>query len=418
MGDKDKSAKTAKEELRAAQEFSEWFLGYVEHPWDLTPPLMRELVQKVWVKTDNAKARLRDIDKFEEDPDSLTDENLKEFVNAARIEYNKLRNNPPIRTGVYMLTKPQKTKRIDQRFYEDGTSIFNHGYQNGKTVLIDGQRGSGKSHLAIYYIMVDCLRLGMKVVGNIPLLNLDKIPEYYYSERMSDTLKFICEERLKGNYTCRLYDEAQLTQKTTRVASHSYQTQSDIWAIERKFGSMTVAILQLEAHIPRELKSFCDLHLHKPSAEQKNLVDIHIKTSKKEYYSGVKGGKKRDQEIEDMGIFSEPPQLDTLGLGLFWIDFEYKDYYEWMVKELSDRDWSEGPISRRQLELTVEYMSKVDQTVDPRTELTDEQRTAAIIEIIKNKKCGIKEAASMFGWGRDKARYRIDRFSDTTSDAT
>lgn len=411
MSDKDKIGKAAKEELRAAQEFSEWFLGYVEHPWDLTSSLMREIVQKVWVKTDNAKVWLRDIDGFEEKPDSLTDEKLRDFINAARIEYNKLRNDPPIRTGIYMLTKPQRTKRINQRFYEDGTSIFNHGYQNGKTVLIDGQRGSGKSHLAIYYIMMDCLKLGMKVVGNIPLFNLDKIPEYYYSERMSDTLRFICEERLKGNYTCRLYDEVQLSQKTTRVASHSYQTQSDIWAIERKFGSMTVAILQLEAHIPRELKSFCDLHLHKPSAEQKNLVDVHTKTSKKEYYSGVKGGRNRDREIEEMGILSEPPQLDTLGLGLFWIDFEYKDFYEWMVKELSNRKWGEDPISKQQLELTIEYMSGIDKTVDPRSELTDGQRAAAILEIRKNRKCSLDEAASMFGWQRGKARSQIDKIT-------
>ena len=164
------------------------FVRSVSEDLDLPQQETREIVQKVWVKTENAKIWLRDIDEFEDDPDSLTEERLRDFINAARIEYNKLRNAPPIRTGVYMLTKPQKTKKIDQRFYEDGSSIFNHGYKNGRTVLIDGQRGSGKSHLAIYYIMVDCLKLGMKVVGNIPLLNLDKILRFQWKIALGDTL--------------------------------------------------------------------------------------------------------------------------------------------------------------------------------------------------------------------------------------
>lgn len=409
----DKIGKAAKEELRAAQEFSEWFLGLVEHPWDLTPPLMRELVQKVWVKTDNANIWFREIDGFEDDPDNLTEEKLKDFINSARIEYNKLRNHPPMRTGMYMLTKPKRTKKIDLRFYEDGTSFLNHGYKNGWIVTITGPPGSGKTAFSINYIMPDCVKIGMKVLGNVPLLNMDKVPEYYYSERMSDTLRFICEERLKGNFTCRIYDEVQITHKTVRVASHSYQTQSDIWALERKLGSMTVAILQLEAHLPRELRSLSDLHLHKPSADQRNLVDVHLKRSRKDYYSGVKGGLKREKEIEKMGIFSESPQIDTFGYGLFFVDFNYNDFYSWMVKELSNRKWSEGPISKHQLELTVEYMSNIDKTVDPRTELTDEQRTAAIQEIIRIKKCSVKEAASMFGWGRNKAMYRIKKYSDS-----
>jgi len=304
-------------------------------------------------------------------------------------------------------------------------SIFIIGYKDGRTITITGPRGSGKTHLAVYYIMPDAIKAGLKVIGNIPFVN--KVPGYRYSEKMSETMRFISEERLRGNYTCRLYDEVQLSQKVMRVASHSYQTQADIWALERKFGSMTVAILQRQSQIPSELRDFTDLRIHKPTSRDKTLCEIYHRSGRKaDLYKGITGGAKRNKQLIKMGVIREPmevknvpkellekllsedfPEMDTYGLGLFNVDFEYKDYYDWMTGELgsSKRKFNSGlKISEKQLELTIEYMSDPAHTAD--FVMNDEIRAYAIKEIMSNMDYKLKKSAELFGFDYQKA-YRL-----------
>lgn len=407
----DKKERTAKMEFTAAQEFSDWFHARMRFYHSLDLGAMMEIVDKVWVDPGPAETWLKWIDQFDAGVEELTEEKRIKFVREARLQFNKLRNDPPIRTGMYMLVSKKPSKDIRRRFYEDGTSIFTHGYQDGRTIVITGPRGSGKTHVAAYYILPDCIKLGMTVVGNVPMLN--EVPGYHYSELMTDTMKIICRERLAGRYTCRLYDEVQLSQKVMRVASHSYQTQADIWALERKFGSITVAILQRESQIPKELREFTDLRLHKPSARDKTLMDIYDRGAL-EYYKGVRGGQKRATEILDSGTMEVVPEMDTHGFGLFNVDFEYADFYDFMTRELGSREWDGSPISTRQLKLTIEYMERTQKASDPKAPtLTDEQRALAIKEIRKNTGCTLEEAASKLGWKRGKAQYHIRRAEKT-----
>jgi hypothetical protein len=369
---------------------------------------MREIIDKVWVDAGPAEMWLKKVDQFDHDARDLSEAELQRFVREARLQYNKLRNDPPIRTGMYMLVAKKPSKDIRMRFFEDGTSIFTNGYQDGMTGVITGPRGSGKTHVAVYYVLPDCQRVGMSVVGNIPMLN--DVPGYTYSELMSETMTFICRERLAGRNTCRLYDEVQLSQKVMRVASHSYQTQADIWALERKFGSITYAILQRESQIPAELRDFTDVRIHKPSKRDKTLVDVHLRGGGMEYYKGVRGGARREREIMDTGAMEVFPQMDTYGFGLFVVDFEYADYYKFMAQELSSEQWLDEPISTRQLKLTIKYMERVQEEADPRAPtLTDEARALAIKEIREIRGCSLEEAAGMLGWSRGKAQYRIAR---------
>lgn len=408
----NKKERTAKMEFTAAQEFSNWFHTLMQFYGSLDLDTMREIVDKVWVDPGQAETWLKTIDQYDEGLKEQEEQDLKRFVREARLQYNKLRNNPPIRTGMYMLVSKHRAKDVRMRFHEDDTSIFTHGYQDGRTVTVTGPRGSGKTHVAVYYILPDCRKMNMKVVGNVPLLK--QIPGYTYSERMSETMILICEERLKGRHTCRIYDEVQLSQKVMRVASHSYQTQADIWALERKFGSMTVAILQRESQIPKELRDFTDLRIHKPSARDKTLMDIYSRGSGVEYYKGIRGGNRRADEILDSGVMEIVPEMDTFGFGLFVVDFNYADFYEWMTRELGNRDWADDKISTRQLKLTIEYMKRILKEADPEAPtLTDEQRALAIKEIKEVRGCSLDEAAGMLGWSRGKAQYRIRQAEGT-----
>ena len=422
MVDTTKKDRVAKMEFTAAQEFSVWFHSLMRFYSTLDFDIMREIVDKVWVDSGRAETWLKNIDQYDDGLKELNDQALRKFVREARLEFNRLRNNPPIRTGMYMLVNPEPSKTISQRFFEDGTSIFIIRHKDGRTLVITGPRGSGKTHFAVYYIMPDAIKAGLKVIGNIPFVN--DVPGYRYSERMSETMRFICEERLKGNFTCRLYDEVQLSQKVMRVASHSYQTQADIWALERKFGSMTVAILQRESQIPAELRDFTDLRIHKPSARDKTLAEIFYRRSNKgEFYKGITGGRKRNNELIKMGVISEPvevknvsvdlldrllsdefPDMDTYGLGLFNVDFDYKDYYDWMTKELGNsvRKWDSGlKISEKQLRLTIEYMSDPKYTKD--FVMTDDIRAVAIKELMMINGWKLKEAAEKYDWNYHKA---------------
>lgn len=424
-GSESKRDRVAKMEFTAAQDFSKWFQDQMKFSGALDIETLREIVSKVWVDNPNARTWLIWMDEWDLDDGVIPDKKMAEFVRDARLQYNKLRNDPPIRTGMYMLVKPEPSKSISLRFYEDGMSILIIGYKDGRTITVTGPRGSGKTHFAVYYIMPDAIQAGLKVIGNIPFVN--DVPGYRYSERMSETMRFISEERLKGNYTCRLYDEVQLSQKVMRVASHSYQTQADIWALERKFGSMTVAILQRQSQIPSELRDFTDLRIHKPTSRDKTLCEIYHRSGKKaELYKGITGGSKRNKQLIKMGVIREPmevknvpadllekllsedfPEMDTYGLGLFNVDFDYQDYYNWMTGELSStkRKFSRGlKISEKQLELTIEYMSDPEHTAD--FVMTDEIRAFAIKEIMSRVGYKLRDAAELFGFDYQKA-YRL-----------
>lgn len=420
-----KKDKVAKMEFTAAQEFSKWFMDQMKFSGSLDIETMREIVCKVWVDNPKAETWLIWLDQWDREDGVVPDKKMEEFVRQAMLQYNKLRNDPPIRTGMYMLVKPDPSKSISLRFYEDQMSIFIIGYKDGRTITVTGPRGSGKTHIVVYYIMPDAIMAGLKLIGNIPFVN--DVPGYRYSEKMSETMRFISEQRLRGNYTCRLYDEVQLSQKVMRVASHSYQTQADIWALERKFGSMTVAILQRESQIPSELRDFTDLRIHKPSARDKTLCEVYHRSGERaELYKGITGGAKRNKQLIKMGVIREPmevkdvpkdllekllsedfPEMDTYGLGLFNVDFDYQDYYNWMTGELgsSKRKWNRGlKISEKQLELTVEYMSDPAHTAD--FVMNDEIRALAIREIMSNMGYKLRKAADLFGFDYQKA-YRL-----------
>jgi len=277
-------------------------------------------------------------------------------------------NHGPRGSEVYMRAIPKRVQSIDYRFYEDGQSLFTKGHKSGRTIVFIGARGSGKTYTAYSYVAPDCLQNGMYLVGNVPLENdpgVDEngIPLYFYSEKFSDTLRYICERRLEGLYTCRMYDEMGVTRKKVRAASHAYQTEKDIILLERKLWSMTVAVTQLERDIPSELAALTDLTVRKPSSlpAELNYVDM-VHKGRTDFYTGTKGPKEREVELNAIGP-SLWLALPTYALGMFDVDINYSDLWKYLTKELKIKMTVEGlkkEIDKAQIGLIIEYIDSME----------------------------------------------------------
>jgi hypothetical protein len=235
----------------------------------------------------------------------------------------------------------------------------------------------------IYLLIVSCVKSSLSY--------------YRYFETMSDTFLFIAKERLEDRWTSRIYDEVQTSQKVTRQSSHAYETQKDIWALERKLGSMTTAILQLQRWIPPELYEFADVFVHKPTVEDKSLVDIYRVGERREYYKGVRHPEVRLAEIEDLGI--EPPRLDSYSFGLLVVDFVYRKLYDHVTEGLKDPEWHKCDelISHKQLELVIDFLEGLKRGELTRIELTPDHIALAIREIHRVKEWRRPRCAEVWG---------------------
>lgn len=279
-----------------------------------------------------------------------------------------LMNHGPRGSEIYMRAVPKRVQSINYRFYEDGQSLFTKGHRAGRTIVFIGARGSGKTYTAFAYAAPDALQNGMYIVGNVPIENDigaddNGIPLYFYSEKFSDTLRYICERRLEGLYTCRLYDEMGVTRKKVRAASHAYQTEKDIILLERKLWSMTVAITQLERDIPSELAALTDLIVRKPSAlpAELNYVDL-IQKGRTDFYTGTVGPEAREKELNAIAP-SLWLDLPTYALGMFDVDINYQDLWTYLVKELKIKMTVEGlktGIDKAQIGLIIEYIDSME----------------------------------------------------------
>ncbi len=313
-----------------------------------------------------------------------------------------LMNNGPKGAEVYMRAIPKRVNSINYRFYEDGQSLFTKGHKSGRTLVFIGPRGSGKTYTAYSYVAPDCIQNGMYLVGNVPIENdpgVDDngIPIYFYSEKFSDTLRYICERRLEGLYTCRLYDEMGVTRKKVRAASHAYQTEKDIILLERKLWSMTVAITQLERDIPSELAALTDLVVRKPSAlpAELNYVDL-IHKGRTEFYTGTKGPEAREKELNAIAP-SLWLNLPTYALGMFDVDINYADLWTYLVKELKIKmsiDGIKTGIDKVQIKLIVEYIDSMERL---ELEPTVLERGKVYQEVINETGYSVRELAKAVG---------------------
>ena len=326
--------------------------------------------------------------------------------------------------GMWMRFVRGEAKDIAGRFYEDGTSVFTRGYRNGKTIIVHGNRGSGKTTSGYEYIFSDCLRAGMYGVGNVhlyPVLDDQDeyapgvsqihplgagptkfghstgVPLYTYSETLSGTVLRICENRLANRCTVRMFDETQQGQMRTRAASHKYQTQKLIWHIERKLWTITVAILQLETDIPTELRGFADLYVFKPSTEDKSLVDITVK-GKTDYYKGLKAPRRRHKEMEEIGL--PIPKIDTDVWGVFLVDLNYEELLAFVAEEIriNMHSGNREPISIQQVKALKAYVEKhlAEELIE------DKDRAKVYMELRRNMGYSFKDLEVITGWSKSK----------------
>ena|GEM_PF-4521395 len=367
-------------------------------------------------------------DKFTLDGKTLNSYGMqREIKRRCLLGLNEVMGAPLQGHGMWMRFVRGEAKDIAGRFYEDGSSIFTRGHRNGKTIIVWGNRGSGKTTTAYEYILSDCLRAGMYGVGNVHLFPKHKgddpdgefadgfsqlhplgpgptrfghaegVPLYTYSETLSGTVLAICINRLANRSTVRMFDETQQGQMRTRAASHKYQTQKLIWHIERKLWCITVAILQLETDIPTELRGFADLYVFKPSTEDKSLVDITTK-GRTEYYKGLKAPRLRHREMEEIDL--PVPRIDTDVWGVFLVDINYDELLAFVAEEIRI-NMSAGnrePISIQQVKALKAYVEKhmAEELID------DKDRAKVYLELRRNLGYSFRDLEDITGWSKSK----------------
>ena len=326
-----------------------------------------------------------------------------------------------------MRAPPKRAKVIDYRFYEDGTSLFTQGFKKGRTLIFIGPRHSGKTYTAYSYVAPDCIRAGMRLVGNVPVI-VDKsikdsnrkhplgfdengVPYYTFCETMSETLKVICENWLQDLYTGRFYDEVATSQKRVRASSDTYQTQKDIWILERKLKSMTVACLQLETDVPTELRGFADLIIRKPSAEDAklNYIDI-IQGGRTDWYVGAKGPEKRYAEIEDLGL--PVPKTRTFAFGMFKVDIIHRRLWDFLVKQVKLKATSREPVERTQVKAVLEY---VESHKDELGTITNVERAYVLREMKDRMAYSWRKLEEITGIPQSTIRSWFDKLDEAES---
>lgn len=118
----------------------------------------------------------------------------------------------------------------------------------------------------------------------------------------------------------------------------------------------------------------------------------------------AQGPEARLAEIEELGI--EPPRLDSYGFGLFVVDFVYRELYDHVTEGLKDPEWHKRDelISRKQLELVVDFLEGLKKGEHSRIELTPEHIALAIREIHLVKGWPLTRCAEVFNWSVQRAR--------------
>lgn len=432
------SSKSAQLEATAAQRFSEEAQDYIEHPEGWGYWSLRRWGTKLIQTPKEHKALLVLLNQWEDAGVAISGTSRETIKVTVRIggkdesktfnpvkiqrkvsEYlwgglRDIMNHPPQRSGIYMRAPPKRAKVIDFRFYEDGTSIFIKGYEKGRTVVVIGPRGSGKTYTVFAYVMPDAFKAGMRAVGNVPLvkdLGTDEngIPYYRYEETMSGTLKAICENWLEGLYTFRPYDEVATSQKRVRAASDTYQTQKDIWVLERKLHSMTVPILQLETDIPTELRGFADLVIRKPSAENARLNQLDlIAKGHTEWYVGTKGPEDRYPELNALGL--PVPEIRTFAFGMFKVDVHHRKLWDFLIKKVRLRaDKTSQAVEKTQVEAILEYVEEHGEELG---KITNLERAYVYREIKNHNQFSWRKMEELTGTPQATIRFWFSKLED------
>lgn len=304
----------------------------------------------------------------------------------------------------YAMSPTIRAKDIDLRFHSDGTSIFNHNFENSLTRIVLGKKGAGKSSFAANYIMPDDISAGMLAVGNMKLANIKELgendvglPYYIYADTLADTLLAVCENGIEGFRTSRVYDEPQTSHARTSATSRKYLTQKNIFLTNRKLGMCDLIMLQRRQDVPSEMRDLVDVTVYKPDAVKKWFVDVTL-DGRTEYYTGAKDTPRRCKELEDRGL----PVFDYISdwLSVFEVDFEYDDYYVFLRKELGRLDGREL-ITRRQFQAIKEFIESMDKT----EELTNEVRARVYLEMRDINKLSWKDLADSTGWTVSRLRH-------------
>ena len=348
-------------------------------------------------------------DEFKLDGKTLNSYGMqREVKKRCLLGINALMQAPLQGHGMWMRFVRGEAKDISARFYEGGESIFTRGHRDGRTEIIYGNRGTGKTTFAFEYLLPDCLRAGLYCVGNVHLEDdlgvgptkyghVKGAPLYTFSETLSGTLLAICDNRLEERATARFFDETQMGQMRTRVASDKYQTQKLIWHIERKLWCITVAILQLETDVPTELKGFADIYIKRPSLTDKSLVDV-THGGHTEYYKGVRAPSRRHKEIKEMGL--PVPRIDTDAWGVFVVDLNYADLLAYVAEEvrINLSSGSKERVSVQQVKALREYIIKHSGEAS----LDDRDRAKVYWEIYQRLRCTLVDLSELTGWSSGK----------------
>lgn len=157
------------------------------------------------------------------------------------------------------------------------TSVLTLGVEKGgKFILISGNMGSGKTHLAslLAYDIVENKQL--KILSNINFLDNDKIIKVYTtSELLMEGLK--CS--IGGIKWVAVLDESGVWQHTQDHGTKKNIEWDKLYRLVRKFDGSMIFIDQRSLGFTRTIKEFASVHLQKYSKNtvKIDLMDIKLK---------------------------------------------------------------------------------------------------------------------------------------------
>ena len=187
------------------------------------------------------------------------------------------------------------------------TSVLTLDVENGggKFILISGNMGTGKTHLASI-LAHDCIEnKNLNVLSNINFLEDNPYLKRIYST--SDLLINGIKISLRGEKWIAILDESGVWQHTQDHATKKNISWDKIYRLIRKFQGSMIFIDQRSGGFTRTLREFSHIHLHK-TAKSTLKVNIFDNTLKGTYYLKY--------------VPSTPMKFDTLDIAYFRHDID------------------------------------------------------------------------------------------------